>query len=82
MSAHTEWELLKIASDIEPGNIISVENEDGTDEEMTYIKTYKRRVILRDSSNHLRYYFVDTLEEVPGPGAKDCEATFIREKIE
>ena len=82
MSAHTEWELLKIAEDIAPGDMIAVETEDGATEEMKYIKTHKRRVILRDGRNSLRYYLVDTMEEVCGVGEKDCEATFITGKIE
>ena len=58
----TEWELLCVAEDIEQGDSIEVELEDGSSEPMVFCKTFKGSVILRNANKDLRRYSQATLE--------------------
>jgi hypothetical protein len=64
--SHSEWELLANSEDIEPGDWVSVENEDGSTQKLQYIKQKSGYVILRDRKGELFKFSADSLEESGG----------------
>jgi magnesium-transporting ATPase (P-type) len=63
----SEWELLVIAEDIEPGDSILVEEEDGSSADMVFIKVRPRGVVeLLDIDGSSRLYSASSLEELKG----------------
>lgn len=61
----TEWELLTIAEDIEIGDTISVEDENGNTIDMVYTGTTKKGVKLK-SDGEVKIFSQDSLEEIGG----------------
>jgi len=66
MDVHSEWALLVIAEDIEVGDTISVESEEGATEDMVFIGESKKGVKLKDVTGEVHYFSEDSLEEVNG----------------
>lgn len=65
--ASTEWELLTIAEDIEVGDTVAVENEDGDTVPMVFMSLGRKGVVTlmdREGENHL--FSQDSLEEIGG----------------
>jgi hypothetical protein len=62
----SEWELLVAAEDIEQGDTLDVELEDGTPVQMVYLKAEKGTVKLLDVEGTTRSYSQSSLEEMKG----------------
>lgn len=67
MSSYNEWELLAIAEDIEQGDEVLVELENGEQTVMIFIKEKGRGTIeLKDETGEKRYFSSSNLEEKNG----------------
>lgn len=64
--SYNEWELLVAAEDIEPGDTLEVELEDGEMALMVFTKIDKGVVKLLDSDGATRSYSQASLEELKG----------------
>ena len=64
--SHSEWELMANSEDIEPGDWVIVENEDGSTQKLQYVKCKGGCVILRDRKGELFKFSSDSLEESEG----------------
>jgi hypothetical protein len=63
--ASSEWELLKIAEDIEQGDKVLVESDDGEpSESMIFMKDSGKIIVLRDKSGEIHKFSSSTLESV------------------
>jgi len=64
MSSYTEWELMVIEEDLEPGDIVFVD-ENGTYKEFIFVRDVGKIVYLREKgSKILRKFNTKTLEEM------------------
>jgi len=62
-----EWELLVLADDVQPGDSLSIEDDSGNSETMTFVKNGpKNTVILKDANGDLLTFSAANLEEVRG----------------
>lgn len=66
MSSLNEWELLVTAEDIEQGDTLDVELEDGTPVQMVLLKAEKGVIKLLDVEGTTRSYSMSSLEELKG----------------
>lgn len=67
MSSSSEWELLTIAEDIEQGDHVMVESDDGEDPtSMMFVKCSTKYVLLKDNNGELIKFSTTTLEELEG----------------
>lgn len=64
--SHSEWELLTISEDIEVGDTVYVEDENGDNHDMVYVGTSKKGVKLLDVEGETRVFSQDSLEEIGG----------------
>lgn len=62
-----EWELLEIADDIEPGDSLAVESDEGS-EVMIFKRYINGMVWCRDESGTTRKFRASSLEEIGGSG--------------
>lgn len=66
MKDRTEWDLMCISEDLEPGDYVVVE-EDGEEEVMIFVKERdSKAVILKDRAKNERVFSKLTLEEREG----------------
>lgn len=61
-----EWELLVAAEDIEPGDAIQVDLEDGNTTAMVFMGLSRGNVKLLDQDGRMRRYSAASLEELKG----------------
>jgi hypothetical protein len=61
-----EWELMVAAEDIEPGNSIAVELEDGDSADMVFVGVEKGAVKLLNQEGQYFRYSMQSLEELDG----------------
>jgi len=64
VSSLSEWELLVAAEDIEEGDCVDVDLEDGTSTAMVFISAKKGSVKLLDQEGTYRTYSTQSLEEL------------------
>ena len=65
--ALSEWGLLAVAEDIEQGDLVVVESDDGEDtEHMMFVKETGKTVLLKNKFNEIIKFSINTLEEVEG----------------
>lgn len=64
MSSLSEWELLVAAEDIEEGDCVDVDLEDGTSVAMIFMSAKKGSVRLLDQEGNFRSYSTQSLEEL------------------
>lgn len=66
---HSEWELLEIAEELEPGDFVAVENTDGSIDKCIYVKDTGKVLFLKNvTDKEIREFNTDSLEELGGPG--------------
>ena len=63
----TEWELLEVAEDIEPGDTLIVER-DGTEHKMVFSKVDSGYVYLIDADRKTHKFRSSSMEQVGGSG--------------
>jgi len=67
--SYTEWELLEISEQLEPGDFISVEEDDGQITKCIYVKNTGKFLHLKDiSTKEIRKFNTESLEEIEGSG--------------
>lgn len=65
--SHSEWELLAISEDIEQGDYVLVEKEDGGIQKLQFLKQKSNDyVLLKDRSGQTFKFNTDSLEESGG----------------
>lgn len=64
--SHSEWDLLAISEDINKGDWVLTENEDGSTSKLQFIKRSSGFVTLRDRKGNLFQFDIEGLEEVDG----------------
>lgn len=63
---YSEWELMAISEDIEPGDTVIVESDDG-EELLVFVQEKNKNVILfRDADGEIRQFSQSSLEEIGG----------------
>lgn len=65
--SHSEWELLANSEDIERGDYVLVETEDGRTQRLQFLKQKGNDyIILKDISGQIFKFSTDSLEESEG----------------
>lgn len=65
MSSLSEWELLEITDDIEPGDLVDVD-DCGATIKMVFVKCDRNIVTLKPRGGQRRYFRGSSLEEIDG----------------
>ncbi|MEM4379107.1 MAG: hypothetical protein QXL01_00270 [Thermoplasmatales archaeon] len=66
---HNEWELLEISENIEQGDLISVEDDEGYSKLYVYVKSSGKLVYLKcPQTKEIRKFSAESLEEIDGEG--------------
>lgn len=63
---HDEWELLCISDEIEPGDLIDVEDDEGDTIQMVFVRHEGKGVILKGPNGEVSRFSSATLEEIGG----------------
>lgn len=66
MSNMNEWDLLVAAEDVEPGDTLEVELEDGETTQMVFLKAEKGAIKLLTIEGETKFYSQISLEEMKG----------------
>lgn len=63
---HSEWELLAITEDIEQGDYVVTEDDEGNEEKLMFVKVKGGSVLLKDENGELFSFSASSLEENEG----------------
>ena len=64
---YSEWELMAISEDIEPGDTVIAEDDSGEEELLIFVRQKNANVvILKDEAGNLRNFSTQSLEELGG----------------
>lgn len=66
MSGYNEWELLAISEDIEVGDTVLAEDENGEAVDLVFVGVSKKGVKFLDESSEQRMFNPESLEEIGG----------------